>query len=307
MGICIGTTKYGRRCKLPALRGEKYCRYHLPDEDKQESEESVVRRLRTFIYQMFGSTIFQIIITCIIFILTLLLTRDGNWIAEHIDIPLNIGMELFSVVAQALAALIGFLFVFIALALQFVGLERSKWFDLFREKVERINRLASECPDELPEAQEILLTISEELEEVTNQEIIVTGKDYEQKFVPLFYRLAELKGIPNLNLRNKAYLQEAFSILISIEELYRKIFIAYIGAVTLPVDYAIYPKLLILFFASIILIPTFGGIDLKNTFPDLHLPIIFSFITILLLLLIETYQVISRLFQSLVEWNGEII
>jgi hypothetical protein len=262
MGTCIGTTKSGRRCKLPALPGEKYCRYHLPDEGEQKGKESISGKLGRFIHRVFGSTIFQIIITCLVFAVTSFLARNGNWLAENIDVPLNTGIELFSIVAQALAALIGFLFVFIALALQFVGLERSKWFDLFREKVERINRLAGECPPELPSAQEILLTISEELEEVTNQEIIVTGKDYEQKFVPLFYRLAEVKRTPDLSLRNKAYLQEVFSILISIEEIYRKIFLAFVGSVVLPVDYAIFSKLLILFFISIVLIPIFGGVTL---------------------------------------------
>jgi hypothetical protein len=303
MRTCIGTTKGGRRCKLPALTGEKYCRHHLPYKNAEGREETFSDKAKTFVYQMFGSTIFQIIFTFLIFVLTFLLTRKGNWLAEYIDIPVNIGLELFSVVAQALAALIGFLFVFIALALQFVGLERSKWFDLFRDKVERINRLIFECPLELLAAQEILLTISEKLEEVTIQEIVVTKEDYEKSFVPLLYRLAELKRIPDLSLQNKAYLQEAFSILISIEEIYRKIFVAYIGSVVLPVDFAIYPKLLILFILSIILIPIFGSIDLRSTFLDLHMPIIISFIIFLVLLLIETYQVITRLFKSLVEWR----
>ncbi|MEW6716867.1 MAG: hypothetical protein AB1345_05110 [Chloroflexota bacterium] len=244
----------------------------------------------------------QLLITLAVFLAFLLINEYSNFFSSIVYIPHESIVGYFQTISQSLAAIIGFLFVFLALALQFIGLERSRMYDYFRDKVEKLNSLSRNCPSEIGEAKLILLELSKIVENLTSKKQIVTPEDIETKFVPLGKRLREIEIVSN-SIDAKLFVQEVLSVFVTMEEVFSRNRGAYVGSILLPLEFSIFPKLLILFVLSIFFALAFGTIDVGGYFPDIDIPLLAANITYFGLLLIEVYVIIQRTFKSLVQWK----
>ena len=244
---------------------------------------------------------YQIGISAFVFAIAFVLSRDDGILASRIFLPSQTAASFMAVVAQSLAAIIGFTFVFLALSLEYVGSERGRLFDVYRSKVEDMARLAAACPPDCEVARRLIIRIYGVLEDFTVDNIVVTGAEYQETIVPLVERLARVKRKFADDTAIDDYLREVFVVLISIENIYRRVFVPYIGSIVLPIDYRVFPKLLALFLLSLLLLLVFGAVDLTNSIPDLLVPILLSLLSFLILVLFEVYRVINRIFRNLVE------
>lgn len=244
----------------------------------------------------------QLLVAIVVFFATIFISTTSVFFSSTIYISPDALVTFFQTISQSLAAIIGFLFVFLALALQFVGLERSRMFDYFRDKVESLNSISRTCPDEMADAKGALLELSNMLEDFTKEKIIVTPDDMKTRFLPIAKEIRMVENEAN-SIEATLFVQEIYSIIVTIEETFSRDRGAYVGSVFLPVDFTLFPKLLVMFLISIVLSLMFDTVDVNNRFPDINIPILASFLAYFGLLIYEMYVVIRRTFNSLVLWK----
>jgi ABC-type multidrug transport system fused ATPase/permease subunit len=236
---------------------------------------------------------------------SMFLIRSPGPLTPIRDLPVNTTIDLLSILAQVLAALVGFLIVFLVLAIQFVALERSRWHDISRDKIEKLAALAARCPAEIPRVRRILLDLHIQFEAVSAEQepLVVNRAEFKTRFEPLLQEFSEYRDRSARTMRAFAFMQEAAAVSQSIFDIYGKASVAWVGSVVLPVDFLVLPKLLVLLFTTVALIPFLGGDSVPGALSDLRIPTVLALLTFFAFVLLEAFGSMTRLMNELLNWR----
>lgn len=300
MTRCAALTIKGERCNRQVVPYSHYCKIHLREKVYFEKDVESLFEIKNPKDKLLSNSIFQVILALLFFVIIYILFKNDKLIGSYISIPTDTAKEFFLVISQIIASILGFYIAIIILSVQLFGTESSKAFDLVQEKLERVSELIFNMPSELhilkDDYHKMLDDLHDEVQIMKDDKKIVSFENIANRLKRM------LKVIKAQNLRHD-YITHINSYFWNIERIFQKSLIPYIGSIAIKKSSKIIIKLLLLLGISLLLYLVFGIIDVKNIFPNLNAPILFSFILYIILILIEFFGIVYILFENLRDWR----
>lgn len=296
---CKGITSTGRRCKHAAVSGKKFCRRHLPP-NYEETDIELEKALK-IARPVSKITLLEIGITVVIFVFTWTLFQNGKWLTTIIQIENSTAIEFFSAISQALGALVGFLIGFLIFVMQFIDQAKRQAYNDYKNETRQLSYLMINCPANL---QAILLS---DLDKLVGFLASLELRDLPKCFREADKRLKDFgKSWKQANDSerdplNRYYLHQLCWNLKNIEEDLSKLKVQHVSFKAMPYEFLAVPKMLFLIGASLLLLLSFGIVDIQDILPDLRLPLIFSTVAWLIMVLIELHSEMRYLLKNFIE------
>jgi hypothetical protein len=296
MARCIAITKKGSQCKLQASKNALFCSSHLY---KTEYFEKQIEH-EFNVHNRFYTPYMRIIVSTVFFLIIFLLTQENQFLNKYFEISSIFGRDFFLAELQIWATLTGFYVAIIIITIQIISSERSKFIDLFQDKLEKITEEINNSPESVAivkdKLQEMLIELRKQLysmygnENVPNIEKLV-------KFQNFFRNYAEkITAAYNYIFRIDLYLDNIMRII-------RRSINSYFASVAIKKIVAFLSNLLAFLFCLFILYISFGIVDKQDIFPNINIPIILTSFLYSFLLLINFLRNCRNLFHNLRRWK----
>jgi hypothetical protein len=299
MPRCQGTTKTGSWCKLPALKGEEFCRHHLPAyttlEDSQEAR-SLGQRIAAIVHRILVYTRYQLIIVGLAFAVTFVFSRDNNYLAAYIEIPHEIIIRFFSALSQALGALLGLLIAFLIFRMQGADQEIVSAYHEFKSEMRRLVHLAMDRPDALAILDDDLALVIRSFAYLRMEHLPIQSQDWVETTSGVMEKWLKLNE--KMPRAIQLYFEQIILVLSNIEDSTSRLGVQLIHVVIMRLTVDAIAKLSLLLGTSLILLLAFGTIDRQGVFPELRLPTVFAIVIWLLIALYELLAMTRRLYRD---------
>jgi hypothetical protein len=306
MSRCQGTTKVGRQCKLPALKGKKFCHHHLPRNSiREETQDDQPNNLgpslrRQIILKTLRGTKQQLVIVGLVFTITAVLSRDGGLLINLVWIPNEVAIQFFSSTSEALGAFLALMIAVLFFSLEGTEQARSNSYQQFKFEIRQLNQFALTRPDELSTLDAYIDFLVNYLAFVQKEDLpsIAHAASIPKKaMATLAEEALELKE--ELSREGQFYLNDLLIGLRNLEETLYRMYIQMIAVVGGGILLSVTIKIAVLLGLCLMLLLAFGTIDERGILPDFGLAVIFAIVAWLFLMIFEVLSWLKQLYGDL--------
>lgn len=226
----------------------------------------------------------------------------GRDIARFIFLPNGVAMQFLTAIITSIGMLIAVIFGLSIFQLQGADQVRGSAFSTFKLRIGEIFRLYRARPDEVGELDGVIWEALSEISLIGARDLPVMGKDWERLIGPIVTKWEEIDE--KLNRDNKLYCRHLLFLFGELERANEVTGIWLIRVVVMKLLIDSMTRLMLLLFASAILLLLFGSLDPGGMLPDLRLSAILAILVWFALALRQVIRTLRREYSELCdEWG----
>lgn len=268
------------------------------------NEKGPIDRVRLFLRRLIRSFKRQFITVGIVFVVVLLLSRDGQLLASLVKIPDERMVGFLSTVSQAIAALLGLLIAALLFTFQSIKQSKDAAYGSLKSEMMNLIVLWQDRPESLKPLDKSIDMFIDSSAYETRENLRITLLAGPEENTPswndagnAFNEALVNNDIhrDNLSRDDNLYLSRLLATLNNAEEAYSATRLQLISGASTRLNLKTVYKLAGLLSASLLLLVVFSLEDVRGLFPDLTLPVLFALITWAILALMELSNEVAEL------------